>query len=417
MKKINNPNDLVIVSTVRTPFGRFGGVLKEIHSSALGTLVIKEVLSRTELDGNAIDELYYGMCIQSEAALLYNVIGRQALIHAGLSPETVSLTIDRACCSSLTAIQLGRKSILLDEASICMAVGAENMSNTPIVINGHRWGTHLEKPILVDHLNPIMYVGFKSIAADAGQIALEYNVTREMQDEWAFNSQMKYQHAKKTGKFMIGEELIAVPIPSKKGDDLILEEDEFPKPNSTLEKLAKLKPVYESPTVTAGNSPGLDSGAAAIIITKRSTAESLGLNPLGIILSVGSIAREPHLVAEVPAYAIQQALDRAGLSLDDLNLFEINEAFAAVPLVSTKILAKNDSTKWEKIKAITNPNGGAIAIGHPVGASGARLLMTAMYELRRRGGGIGVVGICGGLAQGDAVVIKVDETCTPQRLF
>ena len=203
MKKINNPNDLVIVSAVRTPFGRFGGVLKEIHSSALGTLVIKEVLSRTELDGNAIDELYYGMCIQSEAALLYNVIGRQALIHAGLSPETVSLTIDRACCSSLTAIQLGRKSILLDEASICMAVGAENMSNTPIVINGHRWGTHLEKPILVDHLNPIMYVGFKSIAADAGQIALEYNVTREMQDEWAFNSQMKYQHAKKTGKFRI----------------------------------------------------------------------------------------------------------------------------------------------------------------------------------------------------------------------
>ena len=148
-----------------------------------------------------------------------------------------------------------------------------------------------------------------------------------------------------------------------------------------------------------------------MIITKRSTAESLGLDPLGIILSVGSIARESHLVAEVPAYAIQKAVDRAGLSLDDLDLIEINEAFAAVPLVSTKILADNDSTKWETIKAMTNPNGGAIAIGHPVGASGARLLMTAMYELRRRGGGIGAVGICGGLAQGDAVVLRVDETC------
>ncbi len=411
MNKMNNPNDLVIVSAVRTPFGRFGGMLKDLHSSALGTLVIKEALSRTGLEGNAIDELYYGMCIQSEAALLYNVIGRQALIHAGLSPDTVSLTIDRACCSSLTAIQLGRKSILLDEASICMAVGAENMSNTPVVLNGHRWGTGLGKPTMVDHLNPIMYVGFKSIAADAGEVALKYDVSREMQDEWAFNSQMRYKDAKKEGKFKIGEELTAVSLPQGKGEDLLFEEDEFPKPNSTLEKLATLKTIYESPTVTAGNSPGLDSGAAAVIITKRSTAESLGLDPLGIILSVGSIARESHLVAEVPAYAIQKAVDRAGLSLDDLDLIEINEAFAAVPLVSTKILADNDSTKWETIKAMTNPNGGAIAIGHPVGASGARLLMTAMYELRRRGGGIGAVGICGGLAQGDAVVLRVDETC------
>ncbi|MBF0278653.1 MAG: thiolase family protein [SAR324 cluster bacterium] len=409
---MNNPNDLVIVSAVRTPFGRFGGMLKELHSSTLGTLVIKEALSRTGLPGDAIDELYYGMCIQSEAALLYNVIGRQALIHAGLSPNTISLTIDRACCSSLTAILLGRKSILLNEASICMAVGAENMSNTPVVINGHRWGTRLDKPTMVDHLNPIMYVGFKSIAADAGEVALQYDVSREMQDEWAFNSQMKYQLAKKAGKFKTGEELTAVPIPRKKGEDLLFEEDEFPKPNTTLEKLATLKTIYESPTVTAGNSPGLDAGAAALIITRRSTAKSLGLHPLGIILSVGSAAGEPHLMAEVPAYAIQQSLNRAGLSVDDLDLIEINEAFAAVPLVSTKILADHDPTKWEAIKAITNPNGGAIAIGHPVGASGARLLMTAMYELNRRGGGIGAVGICGGLAQGDAVVLRVDETCT-----
>ena len=408
---MSNPNDLVIVSAVRTPFGRFGGTLKDLHSSTLGMVVIKEVMKRTGLKDDAIDELYYGMCIQSEAALLYNVIGRQALIHAGLSPDTISLTIDRACCSSLTSVHLGRKSILLDEAKICMAVGAENMSNTPVVVNGHRWGTGLGKPTMVDHLNPIMYVGFNSMAADAGEVGLEYGVTREMQDEWAYNSQMKYEAAKTDGKFKVGEELTAVEVPRKKGEPLIFEADEFPKPNSTLEKLATLKPVYGSPTATAGNSPGLDSGAAAIIIMKRSTAGELGLKPMGIIVSVGSVARAPRLIDEVPAYAIKQAMARAELTVNDLDLIEINEAFAAVPLVSTKILADGDVDKWQEIKDKTNPNGGAVAIGHPVGASGARILMTAMYELRRRGGGIGAVGICGGLAQGDAAIIKVDETC------
>ena len=395
---MSNSNDLVIVSAARTPFSRFGGALKAIHSSKLGTVVIKEVLSRTGIAGDAIDELYYGMCIQSEAALLYNVIGRQALIHAGLSPDTLSLTIDRACCSSLTAVHLGRKSILLDEVKICMAVGADNMSNTPVVLNGHRWGTRLDKPTMVDHLNPIMYVGFNSIAADAGEVALAHGVSREMQDTWAYNSQMKYQAAKQAGKYKIGEELTPVVIPQRKGDPLSFEEDEFPKPNTTKEKLATLGTVYDSPTVTAGNAPGLDAGASAMIIMKRSTAEEIGLQPLGIILSVGSVARSPHLMAEVPAYAIQQALNRASLSIDNMDLVEINEAFAAVPLVSTKLLANGDVAKWEAIKAKTNPNGGAIAIGHPVGASGARVLMTAMYELRRRGGGIGAVGICGGLA-------------------
>lgn len=408
---MSNPNDLVIVSAARTPFSRFGGALRTMHSSELGAVVIKEVLSRSGIATDAVDELYYGMCIQSEAALLYNVIARQALIHAGMSPDTVSLTIDRACCSSLTGVQLGRKSILLDEARICMAVGADNMSNTPVVLNGHRWGTGLGKPVMVDHLNPIMYVGFNSIAADAGEVAVAHGITREMQDEWAYNSQMRYQDAKKAGKYKIGEELTSVEIPQRKGDSILFEEDEFPKPKTTKEGLAKLGTVYGSPTVTAGNAPGLDAGAAAIIIMKRSTALEMGLTPMGIILSVGSVARSPHLMAEVPAYAIQQALGRANLTIDDMDVIEINEAFAAVPLVSTKLLSDNDAAKWEAIKTKTNLNGGAVAIGHPVGASGARVLMTAMYELRRKGGGIGAVGICGGLAQGDAAIIKVDDSC------
>ena len=404
-------NDLVIVSAARTPFSKFGGALKEMHSSELGVIVIREMMKRTGLKNDEIDELYYGMCIQSEAALKYNVIGRQALIHAGLSPETLSLTIDRACCSSLTSVHLGRKSLLLDEANICMAVGAENMSNTPIVMNGHRWGTRLAQPVIVDHINPIQYFGFNSLAADAGNVALEYGIGREMQDEWAYGSQMKYQAAKEAGKFKIDEELTPVEIPQRKGDPVLLTEDEFPKPHTTVDGLGKLKTVYGSPTVTAGNSPGLDAGAAAMVITKRSTAEKRGLKPLGIIMGVGSACKDPGRIAEVPAFAIEKALNSAGTNIGDLNLIEINEAFASMPLVSTKILAGDDDVKWKALMEKTNPNGGAIAIGHPVGASGSRILMTAMYELRRRGGGIGAVGICGGLAQGDAAIVKVDETC------
>ena len=408
---MNDYQELVIVSAARTPFGKFGGALKNLHSSKLAEVVIREMMKRTGLGPDEVDELYYGMCIQSEAALLYNVIGRQALIHAGLSPETISLTVDRACCSSLTSIHLGRKSILLGDAEICMAVGAENMSNTPLVLNGHRWGTGLGKPELVDHLNPIMYVGFKSLAADAGEVAIEYDVSREMQDEWAYGSQMKYQEAKKAGKFQIGEELTPIEVPQRKGESIVFAEDEFPKSWTTKEGLGKLKPVYGSPSVTAGNSPGLDAGASAIVITSRDVAKKKGLPVMAKILSVASAAREPRKIAEVPAFAIKKALENANLNVDQLDLIEINEAFAAVPLVSTKILSDGDDGRWRQLVEKTNPNGGAIAIGHPVGASGARILMTAMYELRRRGGGIAATAICGGLAQGDAAVIEVDNTC------
>ncbi len=406
-----NKDDLVIVSAVRTPFSRFGGTLRLMHSNELGVIVIKEAIRRVNMDGTELDELYYGMCIQSEAALLYNVNARQALLHAGLPPTLVSLTIDSACCSSLTALQLGRKSILLGDAKITMAVGAENMSNTPVVLNGHRWGTRLGKPVMVDHLNPIMYVGFSAIAKDAGDVSAEYGIGREMQDEWAYGSQMKYQAAKAAGKFKIGEELTPVEVPKGKGGPVVFEEDEFPKPNTTVEGLSKLGTVYESLSCTAGNSPGLDAGASALIIMKRGTAEEMGLKPLGIIMSVARVAAAPSRMAEVPGFGIKLAMERANMTIDDIDIVEINEAFAAVPLVSTHILAGGDEAKWKKVRDITNVNGDAIAIGHPVGASGARVVMTTMYELRRRGGGIGAVGICGGLAQGDAAIIKVDETC------
>ena len=404
--KVGKSEEIVIVSGVRTPFSRFGSVLREMHSMELGIIAMKACLKRSGLKGSDLDELYYGMCIQSEAALNYNVIGRQALLKAGLPEDLLSLTVDRACCSSLVCVQLGYKSIRLDEAEVCMAAGAENMSNTPLVLNGHRWGRGLVPLTTVDHLNPIHYNGFGILAADAGEVALEYGISREVQDRWALGSQQKYQAAKAAGNFV--DELVPVEIPQRKGPPRLFDADDFPKADTTLEGLAKLKTVYGSPTVTAGNAPGLDAGASAVIIMKRSRAEAMGIKPLATILSMASMAKEPRRMAEVPGYAIQAALAKAGLSLNDVDVFEINEAFAAMPLVSARIMAGMDDEQWEKILEKTNPNGGAIAMGHPVGASGARILLTMMYELKRRGGGIGACGICGGLAQGDAAVIRVD---------
>jgi acetyl-CoA C-acetyltransferase len=403
---VGNEKDVVIVAGVRTPFSKFGGALREMHSTFLATIAIKECIKQAGLKGEQIDELYYGMCDQAEAALYDNVNARQALLRAGLPETLVSLTIDRACCSSMTAVDLCRRSILLGEGDICMAVGAENMSNTPLLVNGHRWGTGLQSLTTQDYLSPITYREFSPLGKDAGEVAAEHGILREMQDQWAYDCQQRWATAHSAGKFK--DELVSVEVPQRKGPAIIFDTDELPRPNTTLEKLAKLKTIYGSPSVTAGNAPGLDAGAAALIVTSRSKAQELGVKPLATVLASASTAGEPRRMAELPAASIKLVLEKANLALDDIDLFEINEAFAAVVLTSTKILSENDPDKWEKIKGKTNVNGGAIAIGHPVGASGARILMTLMYELKRRGGGIGVAAICGGLAQGDSMAIKVE---------
>lgn len=403
---MSNKDDVVIVSGVRTPFSKFGGALKEIHSTDLGVVVIKESLKRAGLKGGDLDEVYYGMCDQAEAALYDNVNARQAILRAGLPDTLVSLTLDRACCSSLCAVQLGRRAILLNESDTCMAVGAENMSNTPLLINGHRWGAGMKPLVVQDYLNPITYREYTPLGRDAGEIAMEHGISREEQDAWALGSHQKWAAADKAGRF--NDELVSVELPAKKGTSVTFSKDELPRPDTTIEALAKLKTIYGSPTVTAGNAPGLDAGATALIIMRRSKAEALGVKPLASILSVASGAGAPRRMSELPAVVIGKALDRASLKIDDMGIIEINEAFAAVTLVSTKMLAGGNETKWRELLKKTNPNGGAIAIGHPVGASGGRILMTMMYELKRRGGGYGACGICGGLAQGDAVVIRVD---------
>lgn len=405
---MENNNDIVIVSAVRTPFSKFDSVMADIPSIDLGIIVMKEVIKRVGIKPEEVDDISYGSCIPAEVALELDVPARQATLLAGFPAENISVSLDRACCSSLTCLRLGVRAIKAEEAEIVMAVGSENMPRTPHLAPGLRKGSKLGHIKLVDCLFELGYTakGFNPVAIDAGEVALEYGVTREMQDAWAHGSQEKYAKAYAEGKFKIGEELIPVIIPQKKGDPIVIEKDESPRKTS-MEALAKLKPIYGSPTVTAGNAPPMSAGSSAILLMTRKKAEQKGIKPLATIVTIVASATAPREIAVIPAYTIQKALDRAGLTIDDMKLIEINEAFAAMPLVSTKILAKGDEKKWKELQDKTNVNGGAIAIGHPVGASAARITMTMVYELKRRGGGYGVASICGGLAQGEAVIVKV----------
>ena len=402
-------DDIVIVSAVRTPFSKFDSAMADIASIDLAVMVMKEVIKRVGVKPEEVDEINYGSCVMAEMALETDIPARQASLLAGFPPENISVTLDRACCSSLTALRLGYRAIKANEATCCMAVGAENMPRTPHLAPGLRKGVRLGHIKLIDGLFELGYQakGFSPVAVDAGEIALEYGVTREMQDQWAVMTQERYAKAFAEGKLKIGEELMSVIIPQKKGDPIVIERDESPR-KTTLEALAKLRTIYGSPTVTAGNAPPISAGASAILFMTRKQAEEKGLKPLATILTSIGTATKPRDIAVIPALTIEQALKRVGMTIDQMDVIEINEAFAAMPLVSTKILAGNDEKKWKALQEKTNVNGGAIAIGHPVGASAARITMHLAYELKRRGGGYGIASICGGLAQGEAVILKVE---------
>ncbi|NSW83119.1 MAG: thiolase family protein [Syntrophothermus sp.] len=402
-------NEVVIIASARTPFDRFGGVTKNVPSAVLAEWTITELLKRSGLEPQMIDEVNLGQCLLLEAGTQTGIIARQALIRAGLPQETLSMSIDRACCSSTTALQQSWKNLMMGEAEISMAIGVENMSRAPYYLPPeYRWeGPRLGNTKLVDILFQLGYPGFGVLAVDAGEVAVEYGVTREMQDEWALRSHKLYAQAEARGVFK--EEIFSIQIPQgKKKPPVILDRDTQPRPDTTLEEFAKLPTVYGSPTVTPGNAPGMNTGAAGVVVTTRKKAQELGLKPLATLLRVVSIARPAREIAIAPAPAIQKGLAATGLTLGDIKLIEINEAFAAMPLVSTKILGDFDEAKVKKLRDITNVNGGAIAIGHPVGASGLRITLTLVNELRRRGGGYGVAAICGGLAQGDCAVVRVD---------
>jgi acetyl-CoA C-acetyltransferase len=404
-------HEVVIVSAVRTPFGKFDGVLRGTDSIDLGVMVLKEVIRRINLDPGEVDEVYYGTCIPAEYAMYTNVPARQITLLAGFPEDTISLTIDRACCSSMTALRLGYRAIKAGDADVVIASGAENMGNVPFIASAAktRWGNRLGPIELEDVLFELGYgrKGFAPVATDAGHVATEYEISREMQDEWAMASHAKWFQAYEAGKFTVGEEIMPVAIPQKRGDPIRIDRDESPRDNLSAERMAKLNTVYGSPTVTAGNAPGPNSGASAIVIMTRAKAESLGFKPLAAIKACECAAGAPKYMACVPAQTIEKLLTKLGKDIDQMDLIEINEAFAAVTLVSLKMLAGNDPEKYRALQEKTNVNGGAIAIGHPVGASGARITMTLMYELMRRGGGTGVAAICGGLSQGEGILLEV----------
>lgn len=396
-------SEVVIVSAVRTPYGKFGGALKDVPGVQLAAHVIQEALKRANLSPDQVDEVYLGTCVPAETGVIAPVVARQALLLAGMPEETVSMTLDRACCSSMTAIQMGMRAIQLGEADVALAVGAENLSRAPYVVPSLRFGARMGHVELSDPLQ-MKYPGHAPVSVDTGHIALEHEVGREDLDAWALRSQQRYQKSLAEGKY--DAEIAPIELSTRKGP-VMFDKDEFPKPDTTPESLAKLQTVYGSPTVTPGNAPGLDAGATAILLMSRKKAESLGLKPLATVLTVASVAGEPKDIVTIPAKAIEKGLAKTGLGLEDLSLIEINEAFAAMPLVSTKLLGGGDPAKVEALREKTNVNGGAIAIGHPVGASGARIVMALVNELNRRGGGYGAASICGGLGQGDCTIVKV----------
>lgn len=392
--------EVVVVSAARTPFGRFGGALKIFSAIDLGTIAVRSVIDRIKIEPGSIDQIFIG-----SAASTDSVMARQIQFRAGLPGDIPSLTLDRACCSSVTCVGLGFKDILTGEAGTVVAGGVESMSNTPLLLPDARWGRAVGDRTIVDPLvirNPILKT---PLAVTTGEKALEFGVGRSEQDQWALESHQKYFAAFESGKF--ADEIIPVEAPAKKGQDAVLQIDESPRADTTLEKLGQLSTVYGSPTVTAGNAPGLNDGSSAVVLMSSEKQKETGLEALGTIVSYAQVSGDPDSSVYMPAYSIKKALQKATLKLSDLRRIEINEAFAAMPLVSTKVLSDGDSGLLERLRSITNVNGGAVAVGHPTGASGTRLIMTLIYELRRIGGGLGVAAICGGYGQSDAVVVKV----------
>lgn len=400
-------NDVVIVSAVRTPFGRYGGSLKDYDYYELGAIPMREVLKRVNMKPDVVDEVFWGVGDTSPCKDPYTpCAARQSLIKAGLPPTTPSISFDKACVSGTSAVKLGRMAMQLGEIETAIGGGATSFSQEPILLRGLRFnGYKMGNVPLEDPLFQLGYKDFNPVSVDTDNVAAEYNISRQEQDEWALRSHQNYGDAWSKGKFK--DEMMPLEIPQKSGEPRVLDIDEQYRADSSLERLAKLPTIYGTKTVTAGNSPGLNDGAAAILFMTESKAKELGLEPLGTIVSMVSLAISPLRMPEGPAYAMKKVLQLANIALDDIAVIEVNEAFAAVSLVSTKMLADGDTARWEAIKAKTNINGSAVAIGHPNTSSGARLIMTLMYELRRRGGGYAMGSICGGLAQADAFIIKV----------
>ncbi|OGO07050.1 MAG: acetyl-CoA acetyltransferase [Chloroflexi bacterium RBG_13_57_8] len=403
-----NENDVVIVAAARTPFGRFGGSLRDIDYYELGAIPMREVVKRAGVKPNVVNEVFWGVGDTSACRDPYTpVAARQSLIRAGLPHETVSISFDMACVSAMHAVKLAAMEMKAGEIEVAIAGGATSFGQSPLVVRGLRFnGYRLTDIKMEDPLVALGYKDFNPVSVDTDNVTAEYGFTRQDLDEWALRSHQNYGRAWNAGKFK--DEIMPLPIPQPKGEPKILEIDEQYRPDTTLEGLAKLKTVYNTKMITAGNAPGLNDGATAIMLMTRKRAKELGLAVLGVIVASTSVAINASRMPEGPGFAMLKALQKANLTWNDMAIMEINEAFAAVPLVSMMVAVDKDKSKYKAMVEKMNPNGSAVAIGHPNTASGARIIMNLMFELRRRGGGYAMGSLCGGLAQADACIIKVE---------
>ena len=387
----------VIVSAVRTAIGTFGGSLKDVPAAELGAIVIKEAVSKAGIKPELVEEVVMGNVIQAGQG---QNVARQAAIKAGLPVEIPSMTINKVCGSGLRSVALAAQMIKAGDCDVVVAGGMENMSAAPYAIPGARWGQRMGDGKLVDTMiKDALWDAFNDyhMGVTAENIAKDWNLTREMQDEFALNSQLKAEKAIKEGKFV--DEIVPVVIPQRKGEPKVFDQDEFPRFGATIEGMAKLKPAFiKNGTVTAANASGINDGAAAFVVMSAEKANELGLKPMAKILSYGSKGLEPSIMGYGPFHATKKALESAGLTVNDIDLIEANEAFAAQSLA----VAKDLNFDMEKV----NVNGGAIALGHPVGASGARILVTLLHEMEKRESKRGLATLCIGGGMGTALIVE-----------
>lgn len=395
--------DVVVCAFARSPFGRFDGALAPLETAQLGAAVIDALLRKADVDPARVEALYAGVGLAGSAVLS---VTRQAVLRSSLPETTPSMGIDRACCSGITAIAQAARDIASGLQEVAIAGGMESLSNMPLQLP-RRHGVRPGQTQLVDPLILGGAVVDRPIATYSGEEAVRFGVGREEQDAWAANSHARYFAAAEQGVF--DSEIVPLDI-DVQGTARHIRQDESPRRDSTPEKLARLKTVYGSPTITAGNAPGLSDGAAFVLLTTRARARAENWPVLGRIAAYAQVAGSPTSGTSTPAVALRNLLQVAGIGLEQLGRIEINEAYAATPLVSTTVLAGGDAALLEQLRARTNPWGGAVALGHPLGASGARLVMTLLNGFARSGAQSGpqyaVASICGGFGQGDALLVE-----------
>ncbi|MFD2209922.1 acetyl-CoA C-acetyltransferase [Virgibacillus halophilus] len=390
----------VIVSGARTPFGKLGGSLKSFTASQLGGKVMEEALNRADMNGKEVDEVIMGTVLQGGQG---QIPSRQAAREAGIPWEVKTETINKVCASGLRSVTLADQLIRLGDEEVIVAGGMESMSNAPYFManarSGFRMGDQTVKDLMIHDGLTCSFTGVH-MGNYGNSTAEAFEVGREEQDKWAYRSHQRAIQAIKDGKF--AEEIIPLEVKGRKGQVTIVDTDEAPREDTNMEKLGKLHPAFDPEgTVTAGNAPGVNDGACAFVVMSDEKAKELDKQVLATILGHAEVAVEAKDFPQTPGLVINKLLEKTGYSKTDIDLFEINEAFAVVSLASGKI----SGVDMDKV----NVNGGAVALGHPIGASGARIILTLIHELKRRGGGRGIAAICSGGGQGDAILIEVPK--------